>query len=227
MLKSRCGIYLCHLNKTLFDIRQNAQKTTPNVLIASCLDEAPRPTQLAVLDMMRCRQTMIHEYKGTKVQPFLVVALLTDGYHCGPLLTPHLVSLLPILRHLLIDHNEILIIMQNDYFFILHDVASQDFPTNPQRPGLEPTLSSASLASFSSVIVNRPIGTIARDTRPLYRPVIRHDTIITLQALAAKIHSTPEIRRYTHNIVTFLRLHRGVAGGVSALSSRHLVLLAQ
>jgi len=120
-----------------------------------------------------------------------------------------------------------LIRKQNDYFFILHDVASIDMPANQRRPGLEPTLSSASLASFSSVIVNRPMGTIPSERQPAYRSRISYDTIITLQALASKIHSTPEIRRYIHNIVTFLRLHRGVAGGVSALSSRHLVLLAQ
>ena len=86
-------------SNTLFDTCQNVQKTTPNVLIASHLDEAPRTTQLAVLDMMRRGQITATGFKGRKAQPFLVVALLTNESDHGPLLTPHLVSLSPILTH--------------------------------------------------------------------------------------------------------------------------------
>lgn len=36
-----------------------------------------------------------------------------------------------------------------------------------------------------------------------------------------------EVRAYLHNIIVFMRLHRAVAGGVSALATRHFSTLAQ
>lgn len=41
----------------------------------------------------------------------------------------------------------------------------------------------------------------------------------------AKISS--EVRAYLHNIVVFMRLHRAVAGGISAMATRHFNTLAQ
>lgn len=41
------------------------------------------------------------------------------------------------------------------------------------------------------------------------------------------VRCTPEIVRYTHDIVSFMRLQRGVRGGISALSARHLVKLSK
>ena len=36
-----------------------------------------------------------------------------------------------------------------------------------------------------------------------------------------------ELKRYTHDIVTFLRLNRACGGGVSAISTRHLGFLSR
>ena len=41
------------------------------------------------------------------------------------------------------------------------------------------------------------------------------------------VRTTSEMRRYIHNIPTFMRLNRAVSGGISALSSRHLTLLCR
>lgn len=48
-----------------------------------------------------------------------------------------------------------------------------------------------------------------------------------LQREASLVRTSAEIRRYTHDIVTFLRMNRAVAGGVSAIASRQLVLLTR
>lgn len=48
-----------------------------------------------------------------------------------------------------------------------------------------------------------------------------------LQKSTGLVRATPEMRRYIHNILTFMRLNRAVGGGVSALSSRHLTLLTR
>jgi hypothetical protein len=36
---------------------------------------------------------------------------------------------------------------------------------------------------------------------------------------------SPDVRAYVHDVVVFLRLHRAVAGGVTALATRHLHML--
>ncbi|KAI9667434.1 MAG: hypothetical protein M1821_000249 [Bathelium mastoideum] len=48
-----------------------------------------------------------------------------------------------------------------------------------------------------------------------------------LQSLAAAVRVTAEVRGYLHNVLTFLRAHRAVAGGVSATATRHLNLLVR
>lgn len=59
--------------------------------------------------------------------------------------------------------------------------------------------------------------------RPLVTPAVLTD----LKASAAKVRTTAEVRRYIHNIVTFLRLHRAVVGGVSAVGTRQLGVLTR
>ena len=51
--------------------------------------------------------------------------------------------------------------------------------------------------------------------------------ITALQREVALVRSSAEMRRYTHDVVTFLRMHRAVAGGVSAVASRQLTLLSR
>lgn len=57
-------------------------------------------------------------------------------------------------------------------------------------------------------------------------PLTPYD-ITTLRKKTALVRSSAELRRYTHDIVTFLRLNRAVAGGVSAVASRQLSLLSR
>lgn len=48
-----------------------------------------------------------------------------------------------------------------------------------------------------------------------------------LAQLARRAHIDSDVARYAANIISFLRLHRAVAGGVSPLATRHLDLLAR
>jgi hypothetical protein len=43
----------------------------------------------------------------------------------------------------------------------------------------------------------------------------------------ADVKISSEVRAYLHNIVIFMRLHRAVAGGISAMATRHFNTLAQ
>jgi hypothetical protein len=51
--------------------------------------------------------------------------------------------------------------------------------------------------------------------------------IDALVALTSAVRISPEIRAYLQNIVVFLRLHRAVAGGISATSTRHFDALVR
>ena len=46
-------------------------------------------------------------------------------------------------------------------------------------------------------------------------------------SLVSAVRMSAEIRAYMHNVIVFLRLHRAVGSGVSALASRHLDALAR
>jgi len=48
-----------------------------------------------------------------------------------------------------------------------------------------------------------------------------------LTELTAKVKIGSEVRAYLHNIVVFMRLHRAVAGGISAMATRHFNTLSQ
>jgi hypothetical protein len=51
--------------------------------------------------------------------------------------------------------------------------------------------------------------------------------IETLTSLSKVVALSTDVRAYIHDIVVFLRLHRAVVGGVTAMATRHLNLLAR
>jgi len=54
----------------------------------------------------------------------------------------------------------------------------------------------------------------------------RYKDVAHLAKLTAEAKMSPEVRGFLHNIVVFMRLHRAVAGGISAMATRHFNLLA-
>ena len=51
--------------------------------------------------------------------------------------------------------------------------------------------------------------------------------IKTLADLSREAGVSIEVKRYLHNILTFLRLHRAVGGGVSPRATQHFNLLVK
>lgn len=51
--------------------------------------------------------------------------------------------------------------------------------------------------------------------------------IMKLTALTAEVRISSDVRAYLHNIVVFMRLHRAVRGGISAMATRHFDALSQ
>jgi hypothetical protein len=82
-------------------------------------------------------------------------------------------------------------------------------------------------ASLSSVVYTPPTTPGLWTARSSAGPSITGTDIDLLAARATKVSLSPDVRAYLHDIVVFLRLHRAVEGGVTALGTKHLNLLAR
>jgi hypothetical protein len=134
--------------------------------------------------------------------------------------------------------NNLLTPMKNDQFFISHRHHVDD-----GLPNLEESRTQASIsddeASISSVIrtsalamhtSKAPMPIFTREVR-CSRPCSAYvNGSIGYRKLDCAYYScriTPEVRAYLHNIVVFMRLHRAVAGGISAIATRHFSTLVR
>ncbi len=118
-----------------------------------------------------------------------------------------------------------LIVRQNDFFFISHyHSPSEGFSlleTHQPPPTTSPTSSS------TQPYIIRTRSTEQKHPFQNRQSKVTETDLTRLRTLTTHTLTTAEVRRYIHNIPTFLRLHRAVAGGVSANSSRHLTLLSR
>ena len=131
--------------------------------------------------------------------------------HSGRHTTPSsflLVAVLPTNTPRLTEH-------LNSHVFIchFHDPSSG-------YPNLE-DLDLADSASISSVV--RKPGALA----PSQEPVVTPQDIAHLRALSKPITITCELTRYFMNIISYLRIHRFVAGGISPLATKHCMQLCK
>jgi hypothetical protein len=176
-------------------------KTIANVIIAKNLDEAPRQVQIQALELMRTKRIYTRTSVQNAPKRFLFIALLAGGD--GPRLTKHL----------------------NDYMFISHFHDPED-----GFPNLEDIYDDGS--SISSVVKKSPIqepdtldATISAAVRhvPIFCPT-HADQSQDIDHLTELSHHTTvsvEVKQYQQNIISFLRLHRAVAGGISAPATKH------
>lgn len=104
----------------------------------------------------------------------------------------------------------------NDYMFISHFHDPED-----GFPNLEDTYDDQS--SNSSVVRRSP----TNEPDELQPPRIKAEDVAHLTELSNKAAVTVEVKQYQQNIITFLRLHRAVAGGISASATKHFDKLAK
>jgi hypothetical protein len=114
-------------------------------------------------------------------------------------------------------------VWQNDHFFISHKHYAEDgLPNLDEAVKKQPVPEDD--ASTSSVIRSSPYSFAkTKNTAPLFSL----EDIDRLAKLSAEVKITSEVRAYIHNIVVFMRLHRAVEGGVSAMATRHFTTLCQ
>ncbi|OCK96086.1 uncharacterized protein K441DRAFT_695107 [Cenococcum geophilum 1.58] len=170
-----------------------------NVVIAKNLNETHQQVQIQALELIRGRRIFSRTAVHAAPKPFLFIALTSS--ESSARLTPHL----------------------NDQFFISHRHRVDD-----GLPNLEESHTQASIsddeASISSVIRT---SALAMHTSKAPMPIFTREDIESLIALTTAVRITPEVRAYLHNIVVFMRLHRAVAGGISAIATRHFSTLVR
>lgn len=127
--------------------------------------------------------------------------------------------------------------LQNDQFFMSHKHYFED-----GLPNLEEQQENAQILgddqSTSSVNRTPPfVSTKSAAQAALFSAEVgvfpycgcfhsRWQDLTTFSSRMAEVKISSEVRAYLHNIVVFMRLHRAVAGGISALATRHFNTLA-
>ncbi|KAF2806450.1 uncharacterized protein BDZ99DRAFT_95204 [Mytilinidion resinicola] len=170
-----------------------------NIVIAKNLNETHQQVQIQALELIRGKRVFTRTAVHAAPKPFLFIALNASE------------SEFKLIQHL------------NDQFFISHRHFAED-----GLPNLEELLANANFSedgtSASSVIRSTPMKLPA--SKPTM-PIFSQDDLNALVASTAEVRISPEIRAYMHNIIVFLRLHRAVAGGISAASTRHFSALVR
>lgn len=106
-----------------------------------------------------------------------------------------------------------------DRFFISHDYEEIEVPDE------------ASVDSLSSVIVRKPstptVASPGGASSTSSTVLVTEDDLIELSRRAKLVFFHVEVKRFMADIVTFLRLHRAVAGGVTSAATKHFELLVR
>ncbi|KAH6642260.1 hypothetical protein C7974DRAFT_98312 [Boeremia exigua] len=168
-----------------------------NVVIAKNLDRATSHVQVQALELIRGKRNFTRTAVHAAPRPFLFIAL----NDLDPTrLTMHL----------------------NDQFFISHKHYFEDgLPNLEEQHGKGHILEDD--RSISSIVRTPPLGlTKSMPQKALF--AAEDLTSFTTRMSDVKISS--EVRAYLHNISVFMRLHRAVAGGISALATQHFNTLA-
>ncbi|KAK0507808.1 hypothetical protein JMJ35_009697 [Cladonia borealis] len=109
----------------------------------------------------------------------------------------------------------------NDHIFISHYHDPEDGFANLEEGSEWIEDDRASLSS----VVHRSVTQNALS--PSQPTILTQEEIQTLKTRTQTTTISTEVKTYLHNIITFLRLHRAVAGGISPLATTHFNLLAK
>lgn len=199
-----------------------------NVILAKNLDKAPKAVQIQALELLRTKRIFTRTSVQTAPKIFMLVAVLGADSAGEAKVTQHL----------------------NDFFYVAHwvdpdeegfahldgDDASSISYTDDGRGDDQ-----ASIASTASVVKRRSRGStndilIRNSPKPLTMPPSNTAStgnnnkppafpaadISHLRQLSLRTAIDIDVLRYQMNLISFLRMHRAVAGGATPQATRHL-----
>ncbi|KAJ4290554.1 hypothetical protein N0V90_010771 [Kalmusia sp. IMI 367209] len=168
-----------------------------NVVIAKNINQASNQVQVQALELIRGKRNFTRTAVHAAPKPFLFIAL-------------NAIDTARLSLHL------------NDQIFISHKHHPEDgLPNLEQIQGKEPVYEDDD--STSSVVRSPPEMPEKRGNSILFT----EEDLNELSDLTAKVKISSEVRAYLHNIVVFMRLHRAVGGGISAMATRQFGVLSQ
>ena len=200
-----------------------------NVVLAKNLDRAPKAVQIQALELLRTKRIFTRTSVQTAPKTFMLVAVLGADSGGAARVTAHL----------------------NDFFYVAHwvdpeeegfahlDGDDESFVSSSEGRGGAGGDDGASVRSTSSVVKTRKKSRGgAADLLPFHSP----ETLVTdaiglgsnkpptfspsdishLRQLAGRTLVDIDVTRYQMNIISFLRMHRAVGGGISPQATRHL-----
>lgn len=203
--------------------QQGSSPQIANVILARDLDKAPIAVQIQALELLRTRRIFTRTNVQIAPKQFLFIAVLGAGSGGEARVTDHL----------------------NDHFYIAHwhdpldgfvHLEERDAVLTEDEDGDD-----AKNSDSDASVVRRPSRTSRTSTlhgRPLpsspgkslsdglgkgdeARPLISGSDIKTLLKVSREVSVDVEILRYQMNMVSFLRMHHAVAGGITSTATTH------
>ncbi len=166
-------------------------------MVAKNLSITHPHVQIQALELVHGKRIFTRTAVHAAPKRFLLIALLPSGD--GPRLIPQL----------------------NDHMFISHKHSSPN--DNDELQSISDNASESSIIRSTPMTPDVTIDSVADSNR---RHTITKSDIDLLIAQTTTVRLDSEVRSYIHNIAIFLRTHRAVAGGISALSTRHFLSLS-
>ncbi|EXF81854.1 hypothetical protein CFIO01_06761 [Colletotrichum fioriniae PJ7] len=172
-----------------------AGSSIANVILARNLDRAPKAVQIQVLELLRTRRIFTRTSVQTAPKQFLFVAALAAESGGQAHVTLHL----------------------NDYFFIAHWHDPDDgFANLDEAYDKADDAETASTESVVKKSIHEETIVVSED------PLLSEGDIASLAKLSREVQVNVDVLRYQMNIVTYLRMHRAVAGGIEPIATKHL-----
>lgn len=195
-----------------------------NVILAKNLDQAPKAVQIQALELLRTHRIFTRTSVQTAPKTFMLVAVLGAESGGQARVTPHL----------------------NDFFYVAHWVDPDEEGFSHLHGDDESSLASselrrsgegddASIASEGSVVKrrSRASGSLFRSPKSIAAttlarpPLFSTPDITQLRQLSHHVAVDIDVTRYQMNIVSFLRMHRAVGGGITPQATRHFDTLVK
>jgi len=219
-----------------------------NVILAQNLDRAPKAVQIQCLELLRTRRIFTNTSVQTAPKTFLFVAVLGADSGGSARLTPHLNDYFYIAHWHDLEDGFPRLEDEEGIGYEQGSVATEDDDDDNAESFVTSASDSNSLVSDSSV-VRRPDTARSRRSKTMESnnnnnnnnnkytmhhsqppfsssspqpPLFETHEIAALSALASSVSVDIEILRYQMNIISFLRMHRAVAGGIHPQATQHL-----
>ncbi|KAK0383492.1 hypothetical protein NLU13_9403 [Sarocladium strictum] len=162
-----------------------------NCVLARNLDLAPQAVQIQALELLRTRRIFTRTSVQAAPKQFIFIPVLEATSGGAARVTKHL----------------------NDFFFIAHWHDPDDGYVNLEEKEDE---DGSDTASTSSVLRRANFA-----SAPSQEALITEGDISHLAKLSQQVEVDIEVIRYQMNIVSFLRMHRAVADGISPTATKH------